>query len=148
MYVREKIVRRGKKEYRYFQLVQSTWVEGKSRQTVIRHLGPFGRTEAAEGHARMAGYLCGAAGCFEEPFEKRQAWEQVRGGETREVSVWLCEEHVREMGARGVRAVAYDPEKAKETREIIRKSGRGGRPKRQLQDRDSAMKQTAWDSEE
>jgi hypothetical protein len=152
MYVREKKVRRGNKEYRYYQLVQSTWVEGKSRQTVVRHLGALPDREYADWFARHCGYLCSVPGCGSEDTSVQEVRftaiprNKRRIPFPREANVSLCDKHTLSLkaGAR-LEAVEYDPDDAELVRAAWRKPPAGGRPRFVFQDRDSALKPTSWD---
>jgi hypothetical protein len=48
-YVRQKVIRRGEREYRYYQLVEGYRdpETGKVRQRVLKHLGRFDSIEEA-----------------------------------------------------------------------------------------------------
>jgi len=63
MYVREKTIKRGKKEYSYYQLVEGELVDGRVRQKVIKHLGRLPTREHADMVARQMGLLCSALEC-------------------------------------------------------------------------------------
>jgi hypothetical protein len=54
---------RGEKIYSYWHLVEGRRVDGKVRQKVVEHLGPFPDRLAAELTARLRGLVCGADGC-------------------------------------------------------------------------------------
>jgi hypothetical protein len=98
MYVREKKIRRGEKTYSYWQVVQNTRVDGKTRQTVVKHLGPLPDRTAAEVLARMWGVVCGAVGCGQEGVEEHAATVVKRGREV-ERTLLLCEEHAAALEA-------------------------------------------------
>lgn len=63
MYVREKTIKRGDKEYSYYQLVEGERVEGRVRQRVIKHLGRLPTREHADMVARSMGLLCSVLEC-------------------------------------------------------------------------------------
>jgi|SRR5215217_6284025 len=111
MYVRAKRVKRaGKVHGPYWQLVQNTWVEGKTRQTVVAHLGPLPNKEAAFICAKMKGLMCGETDCGREWVETREA---VFGRKRKPQPIRLCEGHAREFAASGgITGVAYDPDRA------------------------------------
>jgi hypothetical protein len=66
MYVREKKIRRGEKTFSYWQVVRSARVDGKSRQTVVKHLGPLPDRLAALVVAKKWGVMCGVEDCTKE----------------------------------------------------------------------------------
>jgi hypothetical protein len=63
MYVREKTIKRGKKEYSYYQLVEGERVDGRVRQRVIKHLGRLPTREHADMVVRQMGLLCSVLKC-------------------------------------------------------------------------------------
>jgi hypothetical protein len=103
MYVREKRMRRGEKVYPYYQLVRSTWRDGKSRQTVVAHIPrqpfknylPIGSREDADIAARMLGLLCGVVGCGSAPTEEAETVGVGFGKE--EGTSLLCANHSAEL---------------------------------------------------
>jgi hypothetical protein len=98
MYVREKKMRRGEQTYSYWQVVQGTRVEGKVRQTVVKHLGPLPHRDDANIVAKMWGVMCGVDGCGEEGTEELTT---VRVGRKREKQSLLCADHAAELHAGG-----------------------------------------------
>ena len=84
MYVREKVVRRGEKEYRYHQLVEGRREGGRVRQRGVRHLGKLPSRDHADMLARQLGLLCSVLECGREGAEER------RQGDLR---VRLCADH-------------------------------------------------------
>ena len=96
MYVREKKVRRGDKTYSYWQLVQSAWVEGKSRQSVVKHLGALPDRLSADVVARLEGHICGVMPCGQAGVEEMAV---VKGDDGEPGVVLLCGEHHAEMSA-------------------------------------------------
>ena len=103
MYVREKTIKRGEKEYSYYQLVEGRRVGPVVRQRVIKHLGPARSREDADAIARCRGLLCsipkcGRVGTTEKTVETLYPRElfQVR----------VCEEH-SDILASGERLDAY-----------------------------------------
>jgi hypothetical protein len=63
VYVREKTIKRGEKEYSYYQLVEGTRVDGRVRQRVIKFLGRQPTREHADMVARQMGLLCSVLEC-------------------------------------------------------------------------------------
>jgi hypothetical protein len=84
MYIREKTITRGLKTYSYYQLVESTWEAGKSRQKVLKHLGRCPGREHADMIARQQGLLCSVLECGREGADERRQ---------RDLRVRLCAEH-------------------------------------------------------
>jgi hypothetical protein len=100
MYVREKKIRRGEKTYSYWQVVQGTRVDGKVRQTVVKHLGPLPHRIAANIVAKKWGLMCGADGCGEEGAEELATVPARRGRKVEQQSL-LCAGHASELNAGG-----------------------------------------------
>ncbi len=77
MYVREKTIKRGEKEYSYYQLVEGERVEGRVRQRVIKHLGSAGASlptrEHADMIARQMGLLCSVLECGKQGTVERRS---------------------------------------------------------------------------
>jgi hypothetical protein len=139
MYVREKRVRRGDNEYRYFQLVQSTWVDGKSRQTVVKHLGRLPDREYADAFARRSGFLCGVVECPNAGALESEALFPRKGRRVKD-RVMLCEDHdVAFRAGERVKAHSYRPEKVEAVMAAWRKPPAGGRPRYQPQSRESVL---------
>jgi hypothetical protein len=109
MYVREKKIRRGEKAYSYWQLVQGTRVDGKVRQSVVRHLGPLPDRWSALIVAKMWGVMCGEADCTKEGAEELLMYVVQRGRKI-EKTVLLCSEHAVSSRGRTIRAVALNRE--------------------------------------
>lgn len=63
MYIREKTIKRGEKEYSYYQLVEGERVDGRVRQRVIKHLGRLPTRKHADMIARQMGLMCSVLGC-------------------------------------------------------------------------------------
>ena len=63
MYIRQKTIKRDKKEYIYYQLVEGERIEGRVRQRVIKHLGRLPSRKHADMGARQMGLLCSVLGC-------------------------------------------------------------------------------------
>ncbi len=87
MYIREKVVKRGDKEYSYYQLVEGERVDGCVRQKVVKHLGRLPSREYADMIARQLGVLCSALECGKQgTLERRSPDMRVR----------LCAKHAEE----------------------------------------------------
>jgi hypothetical protein len=79
MYVREKTIKRGKKEYSYYQLVEGERVDGRVRQKVIKHLGRLPTREHADMVARQIGLLCSVLECGKQgTLDRRNRHMHVR----------------------------------------------------------------------
>ena len=84
MYIREKTIKRGDKEYSYYQLVEGERIDGRVRQKVLKHLGRLPSGEHADMIARQSGLLCSVLECG------KQGTLERRGPDMR---VRLCAEH-------------------------------------------------------
>jgi hypothetical protein len=85
MYVREKTIKRGKKEYSYYQLVEGERVDGRVRQRVIKHLGRLPTREHADMVARQMGLLCSVLKCGKRGTVERR---------NTDMRIKLCARHV------------------------------------------------------
>ena len=84
MYVREKTIKRGEKEYSYYQLVEGERIDGHVRQRVIKHLGHLPTREHADMVARQMGLLCLVLKCGRPGTIERRSPK---------MRVQLCAEH-------------------------------------------------------
>jgi len=106
MYVREKKIHRGEKTYTYWQLVESLWVDGRSKQHVVAHLGRLPDRLTAEVSARMAGLVCGVLDCGRQWEEEAKA--SPLGEERALETVRLCGAHAEDLrDEQTLTAVAY-----------------------------------------
>ena len=115
MYVREKKIRRGEKTYSYWQVVRSTRVDGKPRQTFVKHLGPLPGRPAALVVAKKWGVMCGVEDCTKEGEEERPVRslgkDRRLGKGRRSARLLLCSEHASHGSAGGtIHAVALNRE--------------------------------------
>jgi hypothetical protein len=91
MYIREKTIKRGEKEYSYYQLVEGERVDGRVRQRVIKHLGRLPTREHADMVARQMGLLCSALKCGRRGTVERRNHKGARA--------LFCAEHVETIRA-------------------------------------------------